>query len=100
MKENHIEEQKKANKSVSIRFNLQLSLTKRWVKLLQYAKEKLTAVKEIKFPYADMHRNLKVVLNTPIRNRYVVGFKTKEYAGQILASLGTDDYEGISYEEY
>ena len=47
-----------------------------------------------------MHGNLKVVLNTPILNRYVVGFKTKEDVGQILASLGTDNYEGISYEEY
>ena len=47
-----------------------------------------------------MHGNLKVVLNTPIKNRYVVGFKTKEDVGQILASLGTNDYEGISYEEY
>ena len=42
----------------------------------------------------------KVVLNTPIRNRYVVGFKTKENVGQTLASLGIKDYEGISYEEY
>ena len=47
-----------------------------------------------------MHGNLKVVLNTLIRNRYVVGFNTKEDVGQILASLDTDDYEGISYEEY
>ena len=47
-----------------------------------------------------MGRNLKVVLNTPTRNRYVVGFKTKEDVGQILVSLGTNDYEGISYEEY
>ena len=85
---------------VSIRFNLQPSLTKRRLELLQYVKEKLVAVKEMKFPYADMHGNLKVVLNTPIRNRYVVGFKTKEDVGQILASLGTDNYEGISYAEY
>ena len=95
-----IEKQKKANKPVSIRFNLQSSPTKRRLELLQYAKEKLTAVKEIKFPYADMHGNLKVVLNTPIRNRYVVGFKTKEDVGQILTSLGTDNYEGISYEAF
>ena len=60
----------------------------------------MTAVREIKLPYADMDENLKVVLNTPIRNRYVVGFKAKEDVGQILASLGTDKYEGISYEEY
>ena len=81
-------------------FNLQTSLTERRLELLQYAIEKLTAVKEIKSPYADMHGNLKVVLNTPIRNRYVVGFKTKEDVGQILTSVSTEDYEGISYEEY
>ena len=85
---------------MSIRFNLQPSLTKRRLELLQYAKEKLTTVKEITFPYADMHGNLKVVLKTPIKNRYVVGFKTKEDIGQILASLSTDDHERISYEEY
>ena len=59
-------------------------------------KGKLAAVKEIKFPFEDMHGNLKGVLNTPIRNWYVVGFKTKEDVGHILVSLGTDDYEGIS----
>ena len=81
-------------------FNLQPSLTERRLELLQYAIEKLTAVKEIKSPYADMYGNLKVVLNTPIRNRHVVGFKTKEDVGLILTSLSTEDYEGISYEEY
>ena len=60
----------------------------------------MTAVKEITFLNVDMHGNLKVVLSTPIRNRYVVKFKTKEDAGQTLASLGTDDYEGVSYEKY
>ena len=39
-------------KPVSIRFNLQPSLTKRRLELLKYPKEKLKAVKEIKFPYA------------------------------------------------
>ena len=85
---------------MSVRLNLQPSLTKRRLELLQYAKEKLTAVKEIKFPYADMYGNLRVVLNTPIRNRYVVWFNRKENVGQILASLGTGNYEGILYEEY
>ena len=63
-------------------------------------KEKLKVVKEIKFPDAGMHGNLKVVLNPPIRNWYVVECKTKEDVGQILASLGTDDSEEMSYEEY
>ena len=51
-------------------------------------KNKLTAVAcQIMVPFADMHENLKVVLNTPIRNRYVVGFKTKEEIGEIPAFL-------------
>ena len=48
-KPSYIEKQKKLNKPVSIRFNLQPSLTKRRLELLQYAKEKLTAVKELSF---------------------------------------------------
>ena len=47
-----------------------------------------------------MHGNLKVVLDIPIRNRYVVGFKTKEDMGQIITCLGTDDYEETLYKEY
>ena len=47
-----------------------------------------------------MHGNLRVVLNTPFNNRYVVGFKTKKDIGQILVSLGNNNYEGILYEEY
>ena len=67
---------------MSIRFNLQPSLTKRRLALLQYAKEKLTAAKKIEFPYADLHRNLKIVLNTPIRNRYV-GHIYREKKGEL-----------------
>ena len=47
-----------------------------------------------------MHGSLNVLLNTPIMNRYVVGFKTKDDVDLNLTSLGTDDYEGISYKEY
>ena len=73
-----LKNKKKENQPVSIRFNLQPSITKRRLELLQYVKEKLTAVKEIKFPYADMHGGLKVVLNAPIRNRYVLGLKQRK----------------------
>ena len=78
-----------------ITFNLQPLPTKRQLELLQYVKEKLTAIKEAKFLYADIHGNLKIVQNTSIRNRWVVGFKTKEDIGQILPSLGIGNYEGI-----
>ena len=85
---------------MSVRLNLQPSLTKSWLELLQYAKEKLTAVKEVRFPYADMHGNLKIVMNTPMRNRYLIGFKTKDDIGQILAYLHTQDYEEKSNEQF
>ena len=76
----YIEKQlKKRKKHLSVRLNLQPSLTKSWLELLQYAKEKLTAVKEVRFPYADIHGNLKIVINTPMRNRYLIGFKTGWY---------------------
>lgn len=42
-----------------------------------------------------MYENLKIMLNSPIRNRYVIEFKTNEDIGQILMSLGIEDYEGI-----
>ena len=81
---------------MSIRSNLKPSLTKCQSKMLQYGTKKLTAVKEITFPFVDIHEHFKVVLNIPIGNRYVVEFKTKEDIGQILGPLGTDDYKGIS----
>ena len=81
-------------------FILQPSLIKRWLELLKHAKEKLTAVKEVKSLYADMYRNLRLVLSTPIKNRYKTGFKIKKDIGQILETLGIEDYKGISYEEY
>ena len=85
---------------MSVRLNLQPSLTKSWLELLQYAKEKLKAVKEVRFPYADMHGNLKIVMNTPRRNRYLIGFKTKDDIGQILAHLHIQDYEEKSNEQF
>ena len=47
-----------------------------------------------------MHGSLEVLLNTPIMNSHVVGFKTKEDVDLNLTSLGTDVYERISYMEY
>ena len=43
--------------------------------MLEYAKEKLDDVKEVKFIYADTHGNLKVVLNpSPVHRKSVFDF--------------------------
>lgn len=45
----------------------------------------------IKFAFADMHGNLKLILNEPIDNKYVYGFKTEEDIDETL-SLIPDDF--------
>ena len=45
----------------------------------------------IKFVFADMHGNLKLILNEPIDNKYVYGFKTEEDIDETL-SLIPDDF--------
>ena len=43
--------------------------------MLEYAKEKLDDVEEVKFIYADVHGNLKVVLNpSPVHHKSVFDF--------------------------
>ena len=42
----------------------------------------------MKFQYADVHGNLKFILITPVKNRYVIDFKTEEDITNLLSSLG------------
>ena len=61
-----------------MKINLQPSLTKNQLQMLEYAKEKLDDVEEVKFIYADMHRNLKVALNpSPVHRKSVFDFQTE-----------------------
>ena len=66
--------------------------------MLKYAKEKLGDVKEVKFIYADMHGNLKVVLNlSPVHHESVFDFQTESDSGRLLLQLsgGDEDYENL-----
>ena len=66
--------------------------------MLKYAKEKLGDVKEVKFIYADMHGNLKVVLNlSPVHRKSVFDFQTESDSGRLLLQLsgGDEDYENL-----
>ena len=52
----------------------------------------------IKFVYADMYGNLKVVLNSfPIHHKSVFDFQTESDIGRLLLQLssGGDDYKNL-----
>ena len=81
---------KKKKKPPKIDIKLQPSLTKQRLDLLKIASDRTREMEDVKFPYADMHGNLKLILNNPIKNRYVIDFKTEEDITNITALLGPD----------
>ena len=94
----YIEKQKRSGKPVQIKVKLQPSLTKHRIGLLKFANSQFEVAKNIKFAYADMHSALKAMLNTPVRNKSFLEFKTKMGVMEILnLADGPDEdaYEGI-----
>lgn len=77
-------------KPPKIDIKLQPSLTKQRLDLLKIASDRTREMEDVKFPYADMHGNLKLILNNPIKNRYVIDFKTEEDITNIITLLGPD----------
>ena len=66
--------------------------------MLEYAREKLDDVDKMKFVYADVHGNLKVVLNPfPVHRKFVFNFQTESDIGRLLAQLsgGDEDYKNL-----
>ena len=45
-------------------------------------------MEEVKFPCADVHGNLKFILNIPVKSRYVIDFKTEEDITNLISSQG------------
>ena len=81
---------------------LQPSLTGHRIGLLKFANSQFEGAKNVKFAYADMHGTLKAMLNTPVRNKSILEFKTKMEVMEILNladGLDEDTYEGI-YEQW
>ena len=57
-------------------------------------------MEEKKFPYAEVHSNLKFILNTPVKNSSVIDFKTEEDIN-LIYSLGLNtDLVDEDYREY
>lgn len=58
-------------------------------------------MKELTFPYADVHGNLKFILNTPVKSRYATDFKTKKDIKNLISSLGLNtDLVDKDYRKY
>ena len=69
---------------MKINVRLQPSLTRHRIGLLKFANSQFEGAKNIKFSYVDMHGALKAILNTPVRNKSILEFKTKMEVMEIL----------------
>ena len=56
----------------------QPSLTKRRVKLFGLANKRFREVDQVKFAYADMHGNIKVMLRSPVQRKYVLRIQSEK----------------------
>lgn len=83
------------NKKLPIKINIKLqrSLTSQQLKLLKIARDRTNQMEEVKFPYADMHGNLTVILNTAVKNRKRIKLKTEEDIINFNTDL-VDEYYG------
>ena len=58
-------------------------------------------MEEVKFTYTDMHSNLKFILNTPVKDKYVTEFKSEEDITNFIYSLGLNtDLVDEDHREY
>ena len=69
--------------------------------MLKFTNSQFEGERNVKFTYADMDGALKAMLNTPVRNKSILVFKTKLGVMEILNladDLDEDACEGI-YEQ-
>ena len=81
----------KDKRTLIIKLNIRPSPTCQRLALSNRVNDKMQDNDYIEFAFADMHGNLKLILNEPIDNKYVYGFKTDEDIDETL-SLIPDDF--------
>ena len=74
-----------------MRLNVQPSLSRNRIDLLRKANEAIEGNENFKFAYADMHRNLKFVLNKPLNRKYIKHFRSKEDIINIISAYCNED---------
>ena len=78
--------------------NLEPSLTQRRIELLSNAKDKTKDNDLVKFVYVDMHGTLKIVLQNPLKCKFVYSFNTELELDKILSKLDPQDQESRERE--
>ena len=73
-----------------------ISLTKRRVKLLEFANESFREADQVKCAYADIHKNIKIMLRYPAQRKYLLGIQSENVTANILSRL---DYESERFDE-
>ena len=61
-----------------VRLNVQPSLSRNRIDLLRKANEAIEGNENFKFAYANMHGNMKFILNKPLKRKYVKHFRSEE----------------------
>ena len=78
IKKNDTEKRKQNPKLKSrIQLNVQPSLSRFRIELLKKANEAIKDNRNFKFAYADIHGNLKFILNNPLNGKYVKHFRNE-----------------------
>ena len=69
-----------------MRLNVQPSLSRNNIDLLRKANEVIEGNENFKFAYADIHVNLKFVLNKPLNRKYVKHFRSEDGIISIMSA--------------
>ena len=74
-----------------MRLNIQPSLSRNGIDLLKKANEVIEGSENFKYAYADMHGNLKFVLNKPLNRKYVKHFRSEDGIIIIISAYCEED---------
>ena len=69
-----------------MRLNVQPSLSRNRTDLLKKANEAIEGNENFKFAYADMHGNLKLILNKPLNRKFVKHFRSEDGIINIISA--------------
>ena len=74
-----------------MRLNVQPSLSRNRIDLLRKANEAIEGNENFKFAYADMHGNLKFMLNKLLSRKYIKHFRSEEHIVNIISAYCEED---------
>ena len=74
-----------------MRLNVQPSLSRNRIDLLRKANKVIEGNENFKFAYADIHGNLKLVLNKSLNRKYVKHFRSEDGIINIISAYYEED---------